>query len=144
MNSANESLTGGKRNKEEPEVSRGDYGALVKSRALENKVHMQILGDYETYLDLRDKIAKKSRLKQIREELEAANLTSERRKELEAQEAAELELITRRSLDATLAAHQNMYKRASAAQKAEMSRSNAENIRRTREAAEEENDTKIQ
>ena len=147
MNSANEAMRGdsqqGNSTGKGQSDARAQYGELVKSRALENKAHMQILGDFETYLDLRAKIAEKSRIAEIQAELAAAETTAERKSQLIIELAEEEALVTRRSLDATLAAHQNMYKNASAAQKAEISKRNAENIRLTREAALEEYDTKI-
>ncbi len=146
MNSANDALLGGNRDRggsNGESSARAQYAELVKSRSLENKVHMQILGDFETYLDLRKRIAEKSRLEEIQREIDAAETTAERRSELMIELANEEALVTKRTLDATLAAHQNMYKHASAAQKAELSRRNAESIRATREAALEEYDTKI-
>lgn len=144
MNELNKELRLPSSNNQEENQSKAQYAAAVRARALENQVYTQILGDYEKFQQLKTQIAQNSDLVRIEDELKNASLTSARRRQLEEQRVEETRKVEERALFATLTAHQNMYKHASAAQKAQLTEATKDRIAQTRLAVEAEFDAQIE
>ena len=123
-----------------PKEYNKDYGdSNIFTRKEDNaSFYKNLLGMEEQYYKTRNKLAEKYHLERIRKELNNEKLSIEQRKKFEEDLAKTAKQIEKEAQIATETLWKNKYKRASAAEKAEMIRSKAERLKTEAETIQEE------